>query len=488
MKWAMFFTVCLFALPSTAAFIPSVVEGQVVISEVMYDLETGSDSGREWIEVFNSGAATAPLTEWKLFENGSNHSIAAHSGGETLQSGGYAVIADNPAKFLEDHTTYSGLLFDSAFSLSNSGETLILRCCGSELSDKDSISYSAETGAAGDGKTLQRSSASVSTFSASVPTPGSGTLSVTALPVEGETADQTETATTTPQTTATSTSGTTYQDSYVPPPVPVLFADGGDDRMVIVGADTEFRGRAYNREQDFVEKVRFSWNFGDGTIAEGQSVLHHFEYPGKYMAVLSIVLDRAAVSDRMIITAEPAKLSFAVLPDSSVAIENRSGKNLDLSRWHIKSFGRDFSLPEDTVILAGATLRIHQKTFGFSVGSQTELQYPNGVVVLKAGESTAPSSPETPIALSVPPAIAKKPIVSKSKGIEKQEVQIKEEADTPVLSISTAEAQTAVGGNLDFGASSWWLTLVGFAGVAGLGAAAAKYLSRKEWTIIEESD
>src|SRR3989344_8009504 len=289
MKRAALFAAVVLTLPTSAA-------AQVVISEVMYDLETGSDSGREWVEVFNSGSSAITLTEWKLFENGSNRTVTAHAGGEVMASGGYAVIADNPTKFLEDNASYSGVLFDSAFSLSNSGETLILRCCGSELSDKDSISYSAETGAAGDGKTLQRSSASVSTFSASVPTPGSGTLSVTALPVEGETADQTETATTTPQTTATSTSGTTYQDSYVPQPVPVLFAAGGHDRMVIVGADTEFRGRAYNREQDFVEKVRFSWNFGDGTIAEGQSVLHHFEYPGKYMAVLSIALDRAAYS------------------------------------------------------------------------------------------------------------------------------------------------------------------------------------------------
>jgi len=483
MKRAALFAAVVLTLPTSAA-------AQVVISEVMYDLETGSDSGREWVEVFNSGSSAITLTEWKLFENGSNHTVTAHTGGEVMASGGYAVIADNPTKFLEDNASYSGVLFDSAFSLSNSGETLILRCCGSELSDKDSISYSSETGAAGDGKTLQRASASVSTFSASVPTPGSGILSVTALPAEEEeeNTNQTETATTTPQTTATTTSGTTYQASYVPPPLPVLFADGGDDRTVIVGADTEFRGRAYNREQDFVEKVRFSWNFGDGTIAEGQSVLHHFEYPGKYMAVLSIALDRAAYSDRMVISAEPAKLSFTVLPDSSVAIENRSGKNLDLSRWHIKSFGRDFSLPEDTIILAGATLRIPQKTLGFSVGPQTELQYPNGFVALKAGESTASSSPETPIAVTVRPAIAKKPIVSKSKGIEKQEIQIKEEADTPVLSISTAEAQTAGAGNLNFGASSWWLTVVGFAGLAGVGAAVAKYLSRKEWTIIEESD
>src|SRR3989338_2302898 len=440
MNRAMLLAAFLFIVPQWAA-------AQVVISEIMYDLEIGSDSGREWIEVFNAGSSVA-FTEWKLFENGSNHTIAAHSGGEMLASGAYAVIADNPTKFLEDWPSYSGLLFDSAFSLSNTGETLIMRCCGSDLVDKDSITHNSETGAAGDGKSLHRTSVSASSLIPATPTPGTGTLT-TEVPDDTEDEETEGTTEETTTLTASTSAAAPYQSSYVAPPLPVLFADGGDDRTVIVGADTEFRGRAYNREQDFVEKVRFSWNFGDGTIAEGQSVLHHFEYPGKYMAVLSIALDRAAYSDRIVISAEPAKLSFTVLHDSSVAIENSSGKNLDLSRWHIKSFGRDFSLPEDTIILAGATLRIPQKTLGFSVGPQTELQYPNGFVALKAGESTSSSSPETPIAVTVRPAIAKKPIVSKSKGIEKQEIQIKEEADTPVLSISTAEAQTAGAGNLN---------------------------------------
>ncbi|HEY4522670.1 MAG TPA: PKD domain-containing protein, partial [Candidatus Paceibacterota bacterium] len=378
-------------------FVPQWAVAQVVISEIMYDLETGSDSGREWIEVFNASSSVT-FIEWKLFENGSNHTIAAHTGGEMLASGAYAVIADNPVKFLEDWPSYSGLLFDSAFSLSNTGETLVMRCCGSELVDKDSVTYASETGAAGDGKSLHRTSVSASSLIPTTPTPGTGTLTTEVSDdTEEETNDtEDEEIEDTTEEVATSTPNTStpapYQSSYVAPPMPVLFADGGDDRTVIVGADTDFWGRAYDRRQEFVEKVRFSWNFGDGTVAEGQHVLHRFEFPGRYAVVLSIALDRAAVSDRMVVTAEPARLAFSVFPDSSIVLENRADKDLNLSRWSIKSFGKTFILPEDTILLAGASLRVAQQTHGLTVGPNAELLYPNGLLALKSGESTTPAA------------------------------------------------------------------------------------------------
>lgn len=146
---------------------PEISRAQLLISEVMYDLAEGSDSGREWVEVYNEGDAV-DLTEWKFAEGTTNHSITA-TGDVHVPSGAYAVIADNPAKFKADWPSYNGLLFDSAFSLSNTGETLILKCCKKELADKDSISYTDTMGAKGDGTSLSRSA---STFVPTDPTPG----------------------------------------------------------------------------------------------------------------------------------------------------------------------------------------------------------------------------------------------------------------------------------------------------------------------------
>ena len=44
-------------LITVAALSPCAAFAQVVFTEVMYDLPSGSDSGREWVEVFNAGAA-----------------------------------------------------------------------------------------------------------------------------------------------------------------------------------------------------------------------------------------------------------------------------------------------------------------------------------------------------------------------------------------------------------------------------------------------
>ena len=163
-----------FFLPlGVLALFPSTVAGQVIITEIMYDLAEGGDTGREWVEVQNTGSDSVNVTEWKLFENDTNHGLKA-MGGETLAPGGYAIISDNPAKFATDWPSYSGLVFDSAFALNNSGEALVLRCCGKEPTDRDSVTYNATGGGSGDGLSLHRSGSSLV---AAQPSPGSGAIS-----------------------------------------------------------------------------------------------------------------------------------------------------------------------------------------------------------------------------------------------------------------------------------------------------------------------
>jgi hypothetical protein len=156
-----------FLLFSFTLFVPAFLHAQVVITEIMYDLAEGSDSGREWVEVYNAGGTPVALTAWKVFESGTNHKITAVSGGEVLAPGAYALIADNVEKFKVDVPAFSGQLFDSAFSLSNDGETIALR--DGKLVESDSVSYTNQI-ANGTGDSLQRLSSD--TFDAGMPTPG----------------------------------------------------------------------------------------------------------------------------------------------------------------------------------------------------------------------------------------------------------------------------------------------------------------------------
>jgi len=120
------------------------------INEIMYN-PPGSDDGSEWVEIYNTGTSTADLLQLKLIENGTRHSITSTQG-TTLDTGKYGVIADDAAIFLSVYPSYTGTLFDSSFSLSNSGEELALEYAGSRI---NYIAYTSDMGANGNGSSLQ---------------------------------------------------------------------------------------------------------------------------------------------------------------------------------------------------------------------------------------------------------------------------------------------------------------------------------------------
>lgn len=151
--------------------IPSCSFAQIVITEVMYNLAEGSDSGREWIEVYNTGAET-DLTQWKLVESGKNHKISSVGGMSSLASGAYAVIADNVGKFKTDHPDFSGQVFDSAFSLNNSGESIAIT--DAQGIAADTVMYTDSLGGNGTGDSLQKLHPADSSLMSGITTPGLG--------------------------------------------------------------------------------------------------------------------------------------------------------------------------------------------------------------------------------------------------------------------------------------------------------------------------
>src|SRR3989344_7115651 len=116
--------------------------GVLSITEIMYNPD-GSDTGREWIEVYNGGSSVVDLVDWIFFEAETNHEVAYYSGPTTVASGSYAIIASDPEKFKIDFPNYNGVLYDSSFSLSNTGETLALK---KDEAIVDSVTYSSDGG------------------------------------------------------------------------------------------------------------------------------------------------------------------------------------------------------------------------------------------------------------------------------------------------------------------------------------------------------
>ena len=137
-----------FALPVLA---------DVKINEIMYDLP-GSDSDREWVEIFNNGSSAVTITsDFRFITNGTSHTLTSKDNPIDLPAGGYAVIVDDPAGFGSDWPGLNGIIVDSSFSLNNTAGDL-------QITTKDadggtvvltSETYSKDQGAVGDGHSLQ---------------------------------------------------------------------------------------------------------------------------------------------------------------------------------------------------------------------------------------------------------------------------------------------------------------------------------------------
>lgn len=144
---------------------PTFVLGDLVINEIMYDLE-GSDTlnnkSREWIEIYNNSNHSITLTGgtngWR-FSDGSNHLLnePAAQGLMTISAGGYVILTGDAATFLLDHPGFGGTVIDTVMSLKNSTSTVKISAPDETIIDE--VTYYNSWGANGDGKTLERKSA-----------------------------------------------------------------------------------------------------------------------------------------------------------------------------------------------------------------------------------------------------------------------------------------------------------------------------------------
>ena len=490
--------------------LPHHVHAQVVINEVMYD-PPGSDGTQEWIELFNAGSSQVDLTKW-TFNDGSNttkhvFNVPPKNGGIgpiAIQPGGYVIVADDAATFEAAYPSVPNVI-DSTMSMPdpNAGVATTLTLYDDQKTAVDTLSYTGGTNADNKGDSVQRVSPAGPDSIVAAPTPGGANATVADTTSSSSSSDTSSDATSsddtdTSQTSQTSQDTSAQTSSYVPPPAPSVFVDAGDDREVIVGADIEFDARAYDKDQNPVTLVRFLWNFGDGSTGDGESVLHHFAYPGRYAVVVDVAENKQAVSDEIIVTAEPAKLFFEVLSDGSVAIHNLAGRDLDLSDWIVKQQGAQLMLPPHSLILAGQTMRIPQPTLGFWANASAQLDYPNGVETLNAGQTSggaATSTPQTPLPLA-PPA----PATASASAPAAKSADAPDEAPpdpvppedissdpmpAPDLLIATS-SQAAAAGAAASPSWLWWLAALALALVACGALVAARHFGKREWDIVEE--
>ncbi len=353
------------------------VNAQIVITEIMYDLE-GADANREWIEIYNDREDDLVMDDWRLCEiinekEVKHYIYTKNVEGEyknkniIIPAKSFAIIVDDPSVSID----FSGLVLKSAFSsLKDKGQILVIK--DFDLREINKIDYSKEI-LANHGNSLQLINGN---WIASSPTPGFANVDNEQNQPESET-----------QTT-TQTSNTEEENNITDfPTKPQIFADAGKNRSIIVGADTMFAATAFGVEKQPLQNARYSWSFGDGGSVEGQKVLYAYKYPSKYVVVLNVSSGEYTASDRIVVEALPADIVITEVNQTEGFIElyNRSGYELDLSWWRVRSGNEYFSLPKDTIILQDNKIRLYNKVTKFSHldSNQTYLLYPNGEVVNK---------------------------------------------------------------------------------------------------------
>lgn len=347
-----------YVLGVTLISIPSLVSAQVYINEIMYDL-SGGDSGREWIEVYNSGSSAIDLSAWKFFENNTNHSLNNISGGTSLSAGGYAIIADVTTKFLLDWPSFSGILFDSTFSLNNTGETLSLK--DSTQTVIDTVTYNSSTGANGDGNSLQKSGSS---WIAAAPTPGLANSS------NSSGSSSTSTATTTNQSTENNEVDSNESGSSVhynatslsnKKPEAASIVSAGRDRLGTVGSPLEFRAET---NFEYTGSTIFKWNFGNGSEGVGTVLNHVYEYPGEYTVVLNALLPEGQAVSRFNVKIVEPDIAITAATPERIELKNNSKHELSLFGRVLVVGEKYFAFPQDTIIRAGQSISFSNKVTG----------------------------------------------------------------------------------------------------------------------------
>ncbi len=336
------------------------VHAGVSINEIMYDV-SGTDTDREWIEVYNNGDTEVDLSKYKFFESSANHALSLFSGDALLPPGGYAVIASNPTKFKTDWPAFSGSLFDSSFSLSNEGEYLAMK--NENLEIVDEVTYDTSVGGAGDGNALSKSSTQWVSLAAS---PGKENTTNSA-DVNQDTEEV--------NSVSTNSSGSSTQNTSLS--TKNIYLEVSVGNPVLVDVPVDFKASAFGVNDEKLVYGKFVWNFGDGLsqtqyLYDANTLYHTYLYEGTYTVTVEYFageyLPKANAQKRFTVNATLAPISITKTgnqEDFFIEISNTSINDIDISKWSIRSGQQIFYIPQNTILAKKQKIIFSPKVTGF---------------------------------------------------------------------------------------------------------------------------
>lgn len=361
-------------------------QAEIVFTEIMYNPE-GTDSGREWLEIYNSGSESVDLSAYKLLENNVNHKISSQNDGEStiLESQKYAIIADNPEKFILDFEI-SGLILDSAFSLKNEGEEIQL--INSSAQVVNSLLYSSDLGANSTGNTLQLAE---NLWIPAKPTPFKENEKIAADESSKDNSkDPSDTQENNNDNNNSSHSSQIELSNYqekTPLKIGV-----GRSRLGVINSPIYFKA---TNNQENSRSIKYLWSFGDGDSEKGEKVKHSFYSPGIYNVVLNAKNNENLAVSRTQVTIKEPKIEANITTRGKlvdVMLINQSDFEVNLGDFFLvlrkDKEKQSFAFPQDTIINSFQSLKIASEITGFRLfeeineEEQTVDIFPSGLSVL----------------------------------------------------------------------------------------------------------
>ncbi len=277
-----------------------------------------------------------------------------------------------------------------------------------------------------------------------------GSVASQSLVVGGSGADNTANSAN-QNSNATTTSGSTNNNNLAEntsltnntnsswPVEPQIYSHIKAPKIALAGADVTFVGEVVGADGEPIVNSRLLWNFGDGSVKEGKSVLHAYNFPGDYVVILEASSGKYDGSSRVTVKVIPADISIAGVIsglEGKIDLVNGSNQELDLSWWRIGSNGKFFTIPKNTKILPNGRLTLSAVVMGISIETENlSLLYPNGSVAKKY-EDTKSSGPIVPT------------VVDDSKDADIPVVPVAESADertfVPVAKIDSKQVASAI--------------------------------------------
>lgn len=334
----------------------AIFASSVNMSEIMYDVD-GSDTDREWIEIYNGTGNDIVLTDYFFTEANIDHKISAHNGIDVLKSSQYAVIVQSVEKFKNDNPNYGGLIFDSSFSLVNEGGELLA------IKDKDKnilfqYTYDTNIGAKGDGKTLQFNN---NAWVALEKTPGAQPVATSSSGTGANTSAGGSTG-----GTASSGGGSIYlpsvQNTKTYAKEPEMLFTINAPSSAIVGDTVQIKSVLYGFSGEIVYFGNFTYNFGDGqsikTTTNNNSVSHVYHFPGEYTISVSythpyVYNSKPIALGKKFITVVASPLQITEIYTQNfngIRVYNDLNDEFDISGYTARNSAATITLPENSYI------------------------------------------------------------------------------------------------------------------------------------------